>query len=71
MHWNSHPAMTGQERGSDKQTRDLLSIAVNARSWVLSLIELLACFDLHFNKAKLPYLNHMQCTYSSSSSSKN
>lgn len=71
MHWNSCPATVWQEHGLDKQTQDRFSIAVNACSWVLSLIKLLACFDLHFDKAKLLYLNHMQCTYSSCSSSKN
>lgn len=71
MRWNSCPAVIWQEHGLDKQTQDHFSIAVNTCSWVLSLIKLLACFGLHFDKAKLLYLNHMQCTYSSCSSSKN
>lgn len=56
IHRKSCPAVTWRENGLDKQTWDFLRNAFNACSWVLSLIKLLACFDLYFNKASLLYL---------------
>lgn len=56
----SCPAMTWQENSLDKQTWGFLTAAVNACNWVLSLIKLLAGFDLYFNKARLLYL---YCTH--------
>lgn len=65
VHWNSHPAVTGQRHGLDKAGH-LLSTAESASSWVLLLIGCL--FRSSFRQGRAAVSQSMQCTCGSCSS---